>query len=251
VIANQISLDSVTEVILNDHTPIKKSSMTQPPSPIWNINRFLETLDYFDAIPILSDFRRIFFGTPRPMPPKIQANTLFDFSQPTTDTWQTLWGSLDDGVMGGVSASQVQAQPEGLVFTGYVSTANSGGFASIRTRNFEQPLDLSAYTALVLRVKGDGQRYKFFVRDSAAWDSIAYAYSFDTIAHTWLDVTIPFAQLRPVQRARTLSTTALDLTRLYSFQLMLSKFEYDRELNPSFQPGEFKLLVQNICVESL
>jgi Complex I intermediate-associated protein 30 (CIA30) len=222
--------------------------MTQPPPPSWNLGRFIETLDYFEAIPILCDLRRLFSGASRPMPPQIQANLLFDFSRPTEPTGDNLWGSLDDGVMGGVSASQIQWLPEGLLFTGYVSTANSGGFASIRTRNFEQPLDLSPYTTLLLHIKGDGQRYKFFVRDSTAWDSIAYAYSFDTIADTWTDVSIPLAQLRPVQRAKTLSSVALNLARVYSFQLMLSKFEYDRALNPSFQPGEFNLLVQTIRV---
>ncbi|RVW83790.1 hypothetical protein CK203_041770 [Vitis vinifera] len=51
------------------------------------------------------------------------------------------WGALDDVVMGGVSESTFQVDPTGGenggptgVFKGVVSTANNGGFTSIRTR---------------------------------------------------------------------------------------------------------------------
>lgn len=80
-------------------------------------------------------------------------------------------------VMGGVSESTLRVVPgagetvEGsgggggigaaAVFSGEVCTSNSGGFVSVRTRNISPPLDLSAYDALRLRVKGDGNRYKF------------------------------------------------------------------------------------------
>jgi hypothetical protein len=78
------------------------------------------------------------------------------------------WGALDDVVMGGVSASSFQISPTagedggpvGL-FKGYVSTDNNGGFASIRSRNFEPPQDLSAYEGFEFRLKGDGHRFKF------------------------------------------------------------------------------------------
>lgn len=78
-------------------------------------------------------------------------------------------------VMGGVSESALRVVPgageassdgkaaagAAAVFGGEVRTSNSGGFVSIRTRNISPPLDLSAYDALRLRVKGDGNRYKF------------------------------------------------------------------------------------------
>ena len=41
-----------------------------------------------------------------------------------------------------------------------VSEGGGGGFASVRTKNFEPALDLGAYEGLELRVRGDGQRYK-------------------------------------------------------------------------------------------
>jgi len=36
--------------------------------------------------------------------------------------------------------------------------------------------------------------------------------------------------------------------RVYALQLMLSKFEYDGQLNPSFQPGLFQLAIEAIAV---
>ena len=42
--------------------------------------------------------------------------------------------------MGGVSASQVTVTAEGLVFSGEVSLAHNGGFASIRARLGEHDL---------------------------------------------------------------------------------------------------------------
>ncbi len=39
-----------------------------------------------------------------------------------------------------------------------------------------------------------------------------------------------------------------DPQKVFSFQLMLSKFEYDRQLNPSFTPGTFELALQYMNV---
>ncbi|NET40041.1 MAG: hypothetical protein F6K19_50195, partial [Cyanothece sp. SIO1E1] len=98
-----------------------------------------------------------------------------------------------------------------------------------------------------LQIKGDGQRYKFFVRDGATWDSMAYAYSFDTVADQWITVRVPFAEMIPVRRARTVpDALPLNPGRIYSMQLMLSKFEYDGRLNPQFKAGEFRLFVRTI-----
>ncbi|MHC5832301.1 MAG: CIA30 family protein, partial [Nostoc sp.] len=98
--------------------------------------------------------------------------------------------ALDDVVMGGVSASNIQLVENTALFAGNVSTANSGGFASVRTKNFDPPFNLSDYQGVKLRVKGDGQRYKIFLRTDTKWDGIGYSYSFDTVANTWIDVHI-------------------------------------------------------------
>lgn len=172
---------------------------------------------------------------------------IFDFAQPAADM-QEVWGALDDVVMGGVSQSGIRLGDGVAYFSGVVSTANSGGFASVRTRNLEPPLDLSNYEGVELRVKGDGKRYKFMVRTETRWDGVAHCYSFDTIADQWITVRMPFADLIPVFRARTLDRSPVDPSHVYAWQLMLSKFEYDGALNPHFAPGFFQIQVQSISV---
>nr|XP_019704506.1 uncharacterized protein LOC105040590 [Elaeis guineensis] len=160
-----------------------------------------------------------------------------------------VWGALDDVVMGGVSESMFQVDatgneyggPSGL-FKGVVSTANNGGFTSIRTKNFSVPEDLSAYDGIELRVKGDGRRYKLILRTSADWDTVGYTASFDTVKDQWHTIKIPFSSLRPVFRARTMvNAPPFDPSNIISLQLMYSKFEYDGKLNPTFVEGPFQL----------
>jgi hypothetical protein len=172
---------------------------------------------------------------------------IFDFAHPSADM-QEVWGALDDVVMGGVSQSGIRLGNGVAYFSGVVSTANSGGFASVRTRNLEPPLDLSNYEGVELRVKGDGKRYKFMVRTETRWDGVAHCYSFDTVADEWITVRIPFADLIPVFRARTIANSPVDPSRVYAWQLMLSKFEYDGALNPHFEPGFFQIQVKSISV---
>jgi Complex I intermediate-associated protein 30 (CIA30) len=219
--------------------------MTQSNKSAWDLGRFLQTLNYFEAVPVFSWVQKMLGAAPSP-PPQPQADLVFDFRMSAPPLSQT-WGALDDVVMGGVSNSTLQQDPEGAKFTGNVSTSNSGGFASVRTRNFEPPLDLSGQLGLTLKVKGDGNRYKFLMRDADSWDSVAYAYSFDTVSGEWLEVRVPFAELVPVFRAKTVKDApVLNAAHLRSLQLMLSKFEYDGELNPHFEPGSFTLLIQSI-----
>jgi hypothetical protein len=218
-------------------TPSKKS---------WDLGRFVQTLDFFDSIPVVSWLKTMISPADVPSPPPLQEGVVFDFTQPNPEQigW---WGALDDVVMGGVSDSGLRVGDQAACFTGTVSTENSGGFASIRTRNFEPPLNLSTYEGIELRVQGDGQRYKFFLRDREGWDAIAYGYSFDTTPNQWITVRIPFAELIPVFRAKSQpEAKPLDPSSLRSLQLMLSKFEYDQALNPHFSPGEFCLKVQSI-----
>jgi Complex I intermediate-associated protein 30 (CIA30) len=181
------------------------------------------------------------------MPSQRDETLLVDFTQPQADL-QNTWGALDDVVMGGVSSSNLRLISGAALFAGAVSTANSGGFASVRSRNIDPPLDLSAYEGFALRLQGDGQRYKFLARCEDRWDGVAYSASFDTTANEWTTVRLPFQDLIPVFRARTVSNgEPINRSRITSLQLMLSKFEYDGALNPAFSPGEFQLKIAAIA----
>ena len=171
---------------------------------------------------------------------------LLDFKNSTQDLKET-WGALDDVVMGGVSESSICLKDSGALFSGNVSTENSGGFVSVRTRNFDPPMNLLGSAGIELRVKGDGKRYKFFLRCEDKWDGVGYSYSFDTVSNTWITIRIPFKDLIPVFRARVVENAQpFNPSQIYSYQLMLSKFEYNQELNPKFIPGFFQLEVEYI-----
>ena len=175
-----------------------------------------------------------------------QEQVLFDFTNPTTDL-KEIWGAVDDVVMGGVSQSNIRLAGNRAIFAGLVSTDNNGGFASVRTRNFDPPLDLSDYEGIEIRVTGDGKRYKFITRCEGKWDGIGYCYSFDTVYNFPTTIRIPFQDLIPVFRAKTVKEAGeFDSSKVYSMQLMLSKFEYDGNLNPKFETGSFSLEVEYI-----
>jgi uncharacterized protein YbjT (DUF2867 family) len=178
--------------------------------------------------------------------PKYDEKVIFDFSNPSQDL-KNIWGALDDVVMGGVSESNIQLVEGTALFAGNVSTANSGGFASVRTKNFSPAIDLSAYDGVELRVRGDGKRYKIFLRDESKWDGIGYSYSFDTVPNIWITVRVSFKDLIPVFRAKSVKDCQpLNTASVCSLQLMLSKFEYDGQLNPRFSPGGFALQLESI-----
>jgi hypothetical protein len=129
---------------------------------------------------------------------------IFDFTYPNAELKET-WGAIDDVVMGGVSQSNIRLADNQAIFSGIVSTDNNGGFASVRTRNFDSPMDLSDYTGIELKVIGDGKRYKFITRCEGKWDGIGYCYSFDTIYDFPTTIRIPFEELIPVFRAKTVT----------------------------------------------
>ena len=152
------------------------------------------------------------------------------------------WYALDDVVMGGASKSNLNPGTKfDGVWTGYVTTAQNGGFAGIRTKPLSPIKDASSSLGLLLDVKGDGQRYKFIARDSLDWSGIAWSTSFDTIPDEEMQIRIPWNTLIPTMRARTVVSKPFDKTRVSAVQLTLSKFEYDGGISPSFKAGPFRL----------
>jgi hypothetical protein len=82
---------------------------------------------------------------------------LLDFS--SSEVVQT-FRVINDVVMGGVSTSRLRSTDGAMVFEGDVSLENNGGFAS-----FRGPVRFpEKSTALVVTVRGDGQRYKLTLK---------------------------------------------------------------------------------------
>jgi hypothetical protein len=144
---------------------------------------------------------------------------LFDFSR---EAAAGRWAIVNDGVMGGLSQSTLRLTDEGTaLFEGTLSLENYGGFASVRT--LPQSYSLDDYEGLVMRVRGDGRRYKLRLRTDRNIDGPAYEADFDTIADTWMDVRIPFRDTTPTFRGRRLANMpALEGKMLAQIGLMIA-----------------------------
>ena len=125
---------------------------------------------------------------------------LFDF---TTATNPPAWQVVNDNVMGGVSTSRFQVLTNGAVFSGVVSLENNGGFASVRSSPVRQ--NLGGVDAFVVRVRGDGRRYKFTVRTETGFDTPIYQSPFTTKRGEWQEHRLPFKDFIPTFRGRTLT----------------------------------------------
>lgn len=126
---------------------------------------------------------------------------LFDFSNEQT---RGQWVIVNDGVMGGVSQSEILLSDQGTaIFRGTVSLENYGGFASIRT--VSDSYDLDGYTGLIFKIKGDGQRYQLRLRGDNRFDGISYRYYVDTQPDIWMTIRVPFRDFVPVFRGRILN----------------------------------------------
>jgi monofunctional biosynthetic peptidoglycan transglycosylase len=138
-----------------------------------------------------------------------------------------MWRSIDDRVMGGVSASEMISDGGVAVFRGVVSLENSGGFASVRSDPARY--DLTGLEGVLLRVRGDGKSYGFSVRTTAAFDGVSYQARFTTVAGEWLEIALPFDQFVPVYRGRRVSDhPPLDPAGIRTFGLMIA----DRQAGP-------------------
>lgn len=123
---------------------------------------------------------------------------LFDFS--STPDW-SVWEIENDGVMGGISTSQLSRSKEGhAVFTGTVSLENNGGFASIQYHFL--PRKISGYNKAVIRLKGDGKDYQFRIKADLS-ERAAYIYSFKTTGE-WQTIEIALNQMEPSYRGNKL-----------------------------------------------
>lgn len=147
-----------------------------------------------------------------------ERKNLVDFSEADRSEWYP----INDGVMGGVSRSDIRPTDQGTgVFSGVLSLENNGGFASVRTKLGHR--DLSEYAGLEIRVRGDGRTYQLRLRTDDRFDGIAYQVQFETRDGEWITVQIPFDRFRPTFRGRTLTDVEpLDTSSIHQMGFMLA-----------------------------
>jgi hypothetical protein len=152
------------------------------------------------------------------------------------DASTTNWRVVDDGVMGGLSQGKLKVDNEGNgLYSGTVSTENNGGFSSLRYR-FDA-IEASEDQSIVLRIKGDGKKYQFRVKDKVN-QYYSYIYTFQTSGE-WQTVKIPLAEMYPSYRGRKLNTPNFKHSQIEeiaflignkkaeSFELIIDKIELE------------------------
>ena len=150
------------------------------------------------------------------------------------------WQVVNDGVMGGVSTSEFHVTNGGAVFQGEVSLANRGGFASVRS--LPARYDLAGGDAFLIRVRGDGQRYKFTARMEPGFDGAIYQASFLTKPGEWIELRLPLNQFVPTFRGRRVpDAPPLDPAKVTSLGFLIS----------DQQAGSFRLEIEWIKSASL
>jgi NADH dehydrogenase [ubiquinone] 1 alpha subcomplex assembly factor 1 len=149
---------------------------------------------------------------------------LYDFS---ANADPTEWQVVNDDVMGGESSSRFVITNGAAVFSGDISLANSGGFASVRT--LPRPPEAGAYRRAVVRVRGDGRRYKFTARMGRQFEGVVYQAAFGTKQGEWQETRLEFDDLVPTFRGQTLANVArLDPGALSSVGFLIS----DKQAGP-------------------
>ena len=103
--------------------------------------------------------------------------------------------------MGGFSRGRiVSTDQETALFTGNLSLANNGGFASVR-KLLSKPLGVDV-DGLVIRVKGDGKRYRVRLYMNDRFEAVSYQAAFDTIRGKWVYIRIRTNAFYPSYRGR-------------------------------------------------
>ena len=117
------------------------------------------------------------------------------------------WRVVNDNVMGGVSYSRVNINPEGyMLFNGNVSLDYGGGFASVRS-SYEN-WEIGKFDGFIIKVWGDGKTYQFRCRMGNIFDGVAYRHYFQTNNENWQEIRLPFSKFVATYRGRILSDTA-------------------------------------------
>ena len=162
-----------------------------------------------------------------------EPQVLYDFSDPQSVQG---WMAVHDRVMGGVSSGGVQPTEDGtVVFSGIVSLENNGGFASLRSRPKQRNLGQTA--GIVIRVLGDGQRYKLNLWTDSYLGGISYRVPFQTSGKGWQTLRFPFSAFRASFRGRTVpDAPPLDPANIASIGFLIS----DR------QAGPFRLEIERV-----
>jgi len=146
------------------------------------------------------------------------------------------WRIVNDGVMGGISRSSLALTDNGHgEFSGHVSLANNGGFASIQLNStIKRPKEKQF---IVLRIKGDGKQYEFRMKSDIS-QAESYVHSFTTSGE-WENVKLPISDFYPQFRGRKMNMPNFNFDKIQQVSFLIA----------NKQEEDFKLFIDWIGLE--
>ena len=112
------------------------------------------------------------------------------------------WIIVNDDVMGGLSTCKIRIDENGNgVFEGLISTANNGGFSSIRLNL--NSINISTNSYFKIKLKGDNKKYQLRIKKNIS-DYHSYVKSFQTSSE-WETIKIYLKDMYPTFRGRKLN----------------------------------------------
>tara|TARA_B100000902_G_scaffold6294_1_gene8158 strand:- start:2292 stop:2861 length:570 start_codon:yes stop_codon:yes gene_type:complete len=158
----------------------------------------------------------------------------FDLINPNKNIGLNYWNIVNDDVMGGVSKSFLSLSKEKkLVFNGYLSLENNGGFASSRLSLPKKTL--TGVKSFQMKLRGDGKIYKLRLRQNNRRAS--YSCDIKSVKDEWIVLNLNLDDFKPYWRGYSYNNyPAVDIKEINSLGIQIS----DK------QEGEFKLEIEYI-----
>ena len=157
-------------------------------------------------------------------------NFIYDFDNQSKIS---KWVIVNDDVMGGVSSCQLGIDKKGNgVFEGLISTANNGGFSSIRL-NLDR-IEVSEDSYFKIKLKGDNKKYQLRIKTNRS-DYHSYVASFQTSSE-WETIKIAVKDMYPSFRGRKLNMKNFSSDYFQQITFLVGNKKNER----------FKLLIDSI-----
>ena len=121
-----------------------------------------------------------------------EAEIIASFEEPDS---MPKWKSYNDGIMGGQSKGSFRhTEEKTMLFTGDISLANGGGFASIRS--LPRAMNLTGASGFIVKARGDGRTYRIGLRTGGNFPKAAYRADLHTAKGEWVTTFIPISNFR-------------------------------------------------------
>ena len=163
----------------------------------------------------------------------IQPSIIYDFQiESSTANWQV----VDDRVMGGLSQGKLTVNQDGHgLYEGSISTDNNGGFSSLRYQFLS--MTVTETSKITFRIKGDGKKYQFRVKDKQG-QYHSYITYFETTGD-WQEIAIELKDLYPSFRGRKLNIPNFNHTQIEEIAFLVGNKKAE----------DFELLIDEIRLD--